>query len=102
MSSTEQPELAKKAPASSGDANSTCPKKSVEVVQDIDISTIPVPVEPVPYEQSEETALIRKIDWLIMPYLWGYAVLSAVDVRELNWIGIYITPFHCTNQFGCL
>lgn len=33
------------------------------------------------YSQEEVTKLIRKIDWRIMPYLWGYAVLSAVDVR---------------------
>lgn len=62
------------------------PKKSAEVVQDIDMCTIPIPVEPVPHEQSEERALVRKIDWRIMPYLWGYTMLSAVDVRDKFWM----------------
>jgi hypothetical protein len=34
------------------------------------------------YTEEEERRLVRKIDWLIMPYLWGYATLSAVDVRQ--------------------
>lgn len=61
-------------------------KKSVEVVTGINMSTIPIPAEPHPYEQSEERSLVRKIDWRIMPYLWGYAVLSAVDVRDKSCI----------------
>lgn len=61
-------------------------KKSVGVVTGINMSAIPIPAEPVPYEQSEERSLVRKIDWRIMPYLWGYAVLSAVDVRDMSCI----------------
>ncbi|KAK6197272.1 hypothetical protein LQW54_010734 [Pestalotiopsis sp. IQ-011] len=64
-------------------------KSSIEVVQDIDMSTVPVPVEPVPYEQSEERSLVRKIDWRIMPYLWGYAVLSAVDKIIISNAALY-------------
>lgn len=32
------------------------------------------------YTEEESSKLLHKIDWRIMPYLWGYAVLSAVDV----------------------
>lgn len=32
------------------------------------------------YDASDVKKLVRKIDWRIMPFLWGYAVLSAVDV----------------------
>lgn len=60
------------------------PRKSVEPVQIVDTTVVPIPLEPVVYEQSEQRALIRKIDWRIMPYLWGYAVLSAVDVRNIS------------------
>lgn len=66
--------------AASGEASTS--KKSVKVVQDLQTSTVSFPVESVPYEQSEEKSLVRKIDCRIMPYLWGYAVLSAVDVRN--------------------
>ncbi|VUC38193.1 unnamed protein product [Clonostachys rosea] len=31
------------------------------------------------YDQDDVRKLVRKIDFRIMPYLWGYAVLSAVD-----------------------
>ncbi|KAK9784212.1 putative Major facilitator superfamily (MFS) profile domain-containing protein [Seiridium cardinale] len=65
------------------------PKKSLEVVQDIDMSTIPIPVEPVCHEPSEERSLVRKIDWRIMPYLWGYAVLSAVDKIIISNAALY-------------
>ncbi|KAK9770817.1 putative Major facilitator superfamily (MFS) profile domain-containing protein [Seiridium cardinale] len=64
-------------------------KKSLEVVQDIDMSTIPIPVEPVCHEPSEERSLVRKIDWRIMPYLWGYAVLSAVDKIIISNAALY-------------
>lgn len=32
------------------------------------------------YTDNDVKNLISKIDWRIMPFLWGYAVLSAVDV----------------------
>lgn len=32
------------------------------------------------YTEDEENKVIRKIDWRILPLLWGYTVLSAVDV----------------------
>jgi hypothetical protein len=32
------------------------------------------------YSDDEARQLLKKIDWRIMPFLWGYAVLSAVDV----------------------
>lgn len=32
------------------------------------------------YDEADVKSLVRKIDWRIMPFLWGYAVLSAVDV----------------------
>lgn len=83
--SNEQP----KSPVVSGDVSTQ--KKSVEVVTDINMSVIPIPAEPVPYEQSEERSLVRKIDWRIMPYLWGYAVLSAVDVRDTSCISLSST-----------
>jgi hypothetical protein len=67
-----------KGPSFSGDAD---PSKSLEVVRDMDMITVPILVEPVSYEQSEERKLVRKFDWRIMPYLWGHAVLSAVDVN---------------------
>ncbi|KAI8165317.1 putative transporter [Colletotrichum sp. SAR 10_70] len=35
------------------------------------------------YDASDVKRLVRKVDWRIMPFLWGYAVLSAVDVRQL-------------------
>ncbi|KAJ0319031.1 hypothetical protein Brms1b_004006 [Colletotrichum noveboracense] len=31
------------------------------------------------YDASDVKCLVRKVDWRIMPFLWGYAVLSAVD-----------------------
>ncbi|KAH6962153.1 major facilitator superfamily domain-containing protein, partial [Ilyonectria sp. MPI-CAGE-AT-0026] len=31
------------------------------------------------YDEDDVKKLVRKIDWRIMPFLWGYAVLSAVD-----------------------
>jgi hypothetical protein len=49
---------------------------------------LPTEVQPgsVAYEYSAADArkLVRKIDWRIMPYLWGYAVLSAVDVSDTS------------------
>ncbi|KAK2606711.1 hypothetical protein N8I77_005442 [Diaporthe amygdali] len=73
--------------AASGDASTS--KKSVKVVQDLETSTVSVPVESVPYEQSEEKSLVRKIDCRIMPYLWGYAVLSAVDKIIISNAALY-------------
>lgn len=34
----------------------------------------------VQYDNLDERRLVHKIDWRVMPFLWGYAVLSAVDV----------------------
>lgn len=36
--------------------------------------------EYIDYTDDEMKKLVRKIDWRLMPFLWGYAVLSAVDV----------------------
>lgn len=33
------------------------------------------------YSDAEARKLLRKIDWRIIPFLWGYTALSAVDVR---------------------
>lgn len=32
------------------------------------------------YDGDDVKKLVRKLDWRIIPFLWGYAVLSAVDV----------------------
>lgn len=40
------------------------------------------------YDNMDVRKLVRKIDWRLMPFLWGYAVLSAVDVR---FPGLHIT-----------
>lgn len=42
------------------------------------------------YDEDDVKRLVRKIDWRIMPFLWGYAVLSAVDV-SLSCVNFWCT-----------
>lgn len=52
--------------------------------KNVEVGVVSETTEPVlpTYTEEEERKLVRKIDWLIMPFLWGYATLSAVDVCQ--------------------
>ncbi|KAF5496968.1 putative transporter [Colletotrichum siamense] len=41
------------------------------------------------YDASDVKRLVRKVDWRIMPFLWGYAVLSAVDKVIISNAALY-------------
>ncbi|KAF4819910.1 putative transporter [Colletotrichum tropicale] len=41
------------------------------------------------YDASDVKCLVRKVDWRIMPFLWGYAVLSAVDKVIISNAALY-------------
>ncbi|UPL03170.1 hypothetical protein LCI18_014104 [Fusarium solani-melongenae] len=41
------------------------------------------------YTDDEMKKLLRKIDWRLMPFLWGYAVLSAVDKIIISNAALY-------------
>ncbi|KAF0323842.1 allantoate permease [Colletotrichum asianum] len=41
------------------------------------------------YDASDVKRLVRKVDWRIMPFLWGYAVLSAVDKVIISNVALY-------------
>lgn len=80
--------------AESGEVNIIGESKHLEkskssMGNDTEIIVASNTTESILYERSEEQDLVRKIDWRIMPFLWGYAVLSAVDKIIISNAALY-------------